>query len=167
MTGDPACRPPPAGVELADLADYPEAIGRLARWYHDEWYDIERLSLAALTNELTERLSDATLGRTFLARADGAVVGCISLDRSDLPGHESLGPWLASLYVVPAWRGRGLGATLIRHVVRVATAAGAPALYLWTAGSTRRYEAAGFHPLQQTLYGTRPITVMRRLAAAD
>ncbi len=161
MTGDHGRRLPPAGIDFADLADHPAAVDRLARWYHDEWFDIERLSLPALTAELTERLSDPTTGRTFLALAGGTVVGCISLDRSDLPGHEALGPWLASLYVVPAWRGRGLGAALIGRVIDAAAAAGSPALYLWTAGPTRRYEAAGFRRLQGTLYGTRPITIMR------
>ena len=162
MTDDPARRVPPAGIRLSDLVDHPEAIGPLARWYHDQWHDIEGLSLSFLTAELHERLSDPAQGRTFLAHAQGELVGCVSLDRCDLPGHESIGPWLASLYVVPVWRGRGLGRALVEHVISTATAAGTPALYLWTAGPIRRYEAAGFHPLQQTLYGTRPITVMRR-----
>lgn len=162
MTGDSRRHRAPAGITLEDLAAHPHAVGQLAGWYHEEWYDIEGLDLGALTRELTLRLADPTQGRTFVAIAGGAPVGCISLDPRDLPGHDSRGPWLASLYVVPAWRRHGLGRALIERVIEAATSAGAPALYLWTAGPTHRYEAAGFSTLEKTTYGSRPITVMAR-----
>jgi predicted N-acetyltransferase YhbS len=162
VTGEARSCGAPAGITLENLSAHPHAVDLLARWYHQEWYDIEGLSLTALTEELTHRLVDPAQGTTFVAIAGGAPVGCISLDPNDLPGHESRGPWLASLYVVPAWRRHGLGRALIERVIEAAAQAGEPALYLWTAGPTRRYEAAGFSTLEQTTYGSRPITVMRR-----
>jgi GNAT superfamily N-acetyltransferase len=162
VTGESPLFRAPAGITLENLCAHPQAVELLARWYHQEWYDIEGLSLQALTEELAIRLVDPAQGTTYVAISGGSPVGCVSLDRNDLPGHEWRGPWLASLYVLPAWRRHGLGRVLIERVIEAAARAGEPALYLWTAGSTHRYEAAGFSTLEQTTYGSRPITVMSR-----
>jgi GNAT superfamily N-acetyltransferase len=41
------------------------------------------------------------------------VIGTVSLDFSDLPSHDHLSPWLASLFVLPEARGQGTGTALI------------------------------------------------------
>ncbi len=152
-------------VTLVHLDARPDAIPLLAHWYFTEWNGIERLTLETLTGELHERLADPTIGLTYLALSGAAVIGTVSLDRCDLPGHEARTPWLASLYVCPRARGRGLGRRLINHVIGTAAARGCPHLFLWTAGSPLRYEAVGFSTVETASYGGQPIRIMQTALA--
>ncbi len=92
---------------------------------------------------------------------DSRVVGTASLDTSDLPSHDHLSPWLASLFVLPELRGRGIAAALVKHVLSSTALQTVPSLFLWTPGSTRLYERCGWVEIERTSYGSRPITVMR------
>lgn len=58
-------------------------------------------------------------GRLALAQADGEAAGCIALRRLHADRAE-----VKRLYVRPAFRGRGLGRTLMEWVIREARAAG-------------------------------------------
>jgi GNAT superfamily N-acetyltransferase len=49
-----------------------------------------------------------------------------------MPGREDLSPWLASVYVAPPYRRRGIGAALVRRVVQEASNQRIPVVYLYT-----------------------------------
>ena len=94
-----------------------------------------------------------------VARAAGVPVGCASIVASDLPTRPDLGPWLANVYVQPAWRGRGLGTAL----TEAAMAHGAPfvdVLYLYTSGGTALYERLGWRLHDTGHYAGRPISIL-------
>ncbi len=82
----------------------------------------------------------------FVARVDGHVAGSAGLSVADTP----LGP-IGELYIastLPAWRGRGVQAALLRARLAAARAAGcALAVVMARAGNTsaRNTERAGFH----------------------
>lgn len=82
-------------------------------------------------------------GALFLARADGAAVGCIGLR----PFSEPVGE-LKRLYVVPAFRGRGLARALVSEAIAAARRVGCRELVLDTLASMRPaialYESFGF-----------------------
>jgi len=98
-------------------------------------------------------------GVLFLAHADGSAVGCIGLR----PFSESVGE-LKRLYVVPAFRGRGLARSLISAAVVAARRIGYSALVLDTLASMQPavalYESFGFkrtdayyaNPIPDALY---------------
>jgi ribosomal protein S18 acetylase RimI-like enzyme len=98
-------------------------------------------------------------GALFLARVDGAPVGCIGLR----PFSSSVGE-LKRLYVLPAFRGRGLARSLVSAAITAARAIGYGALVLDTLASMRAaialYESFGFerteayypNPLPDALY---------------
>jgi GNAT superfamily N-acetyltransferase len=48
-----------------------------------------------------------------LACRDGAHRGCAALKAESLPTHRHLTPWAAAGFVLPAERGRGIGARLL------------------------------------------------------
>jgi predicted N-acetyltransferase YhbS len=115
-----------------------------------------------IETQLAENLGRSSLPVTFLAMEDSKVVGTVSLDLSDLPSHDQLSPWLASLFVVPEARGRGIATALVRHAQEFPALRKVSALYLWTPGLTRLYERCGWIEIERTHYASRPITVMRR-----
>src|SRR5262249_51069057 len=132
------------------LADHPELAALLASWHVGEWADLlPGWTLAEAEAELRAHGGRRCIPTTFVALGEGRPVGSASLLVSDLEGWERLSPWLASVYVVPERRGRGVGGRLVRRVVEEAQTLGQPNLYLWTAGQRAYYERLGWVVLEQ------------------
>lgn len=87
-----------------------------------------------------ERLAANPDYALFVARADGAVVGTFLLHFNDtLVGIGGRGCRLHSVAVLNDWRGRGIGAAMLRRAEAEAKAGGAVSLMLT---SSRQREAA-------------------------
>lgn len=132
---------------LVPAAEARAHLPMLARWHHAQWATLytgwtERIALEELQSHAA---SAGSVPTTIVAEADGHPLGSVSLvdcDSPDLSAFE--GPWLASLYVVPAARGQGLGEALVRAVVAHAAAAGLPRLRLFTPAHRAFYERLGW-----------------------
>jgi GNAT superfamily N-acetyltransferase len=143
----------------------------LAAWHHEEWrhlYAPGAWSLAIATRELERMAAPGSRDQTWVAfegaaRDAGALCGSVSLLESDgLLGFEHLSPWLASLYVAPAARGRGVAAALIDAVLERARAEGHPALYLFTSGQESFWSARGWREIARGDAEGHAATVMVR-----
>jgi GNAT superfamily N-acetyltransferase len=121
-------------MTIRPLADSPDAVPLLARWFHREWHDFDGRSLADIEEQLAENLTRDSIPITFLAQSGSELVGTVSLDLSDLPAFDHFSPWLASLYVLPSARGVGIGTALVRHAQKFATSRGVKRIHLWTPG---------------------------------
>ena len=76
----------------------------------------------------------------------GALVGTASLIFDDLEG-DPRNPWLASVYVPPEHRGKGIASALVGVVEDAARRLGYARLYLFTTSATALYAAPGLaHP---------------------
>jgi ribosomal protein S18 acetylase RimI-like enzyme len=80
---------------------------------------------------------------TFVAIADGRVVGLATVHARDVLHHAHSVVQLTALVVPPEMRGRGVGRTLVSAVERWASARGADRLVLTTA--LHRAEAPAFY----------------------
>lgn len=136
-------------LDLAYLADHPALAPVLARWHHAEWGALIRdwpLELAEA--ELRSHTRRRALSTTIVALEGEVPVGSASLLEEDLPDMPPLSPWLASVYVVPGRRNRGIGGKLIDRVVEEASALGVGRLYLYTTTARPYYESRGWQVLQ-------------------
>jgi len=143
------------------LADRPEFLPVLAGWHHGEW---GRLHPGDTAEKRAERMK-AHLGKkqvptTFVALADGRSVGSASLVDYDMEGREDLTPWLASVYVIPEYRRRGIGSALVERVVEEARTLGIETLYLFTWDQERLYARLGWAVLERTEYKGERIVIM-------
>lgn len=148
--------------QIVPLADVPAAIETLARWFHREWSAYDGRSPEEITAQLGRNLNRDRLPITFLAVRDAEILGTVSLDESDLPSHDHLTPWLASLYVVPSARGMGLATALVKHLLTFAGAHGVARVHLWTPGSMALYEKMGWRLLERATCAGYPIQIMER-----
>ncbi|WP_089933393.1 GNAT family N-acetyltransferase [Candidatus Entotheonella palauensis] len=160
-------------MQIAFLADYPHFVEPLARYHIDEWsrllpwwhYD------DALA-ELEDHASRKSIPTTLLALDNDRLLGSASLVEEDLPKAElpavaSLSPWLASVFVVPEARGRGIGRALVERAVMQAAVLGIETLYLFTAGQETFYRQLRWSVWEQVLYHEREGTIMYRQLTID
>jgi len=76
--------------------------------------------------------SEHGLPRFYLLLDNGIIAGCYALLTNDLVSRQDLVPWLGCLFVEPAYRGRQLGETLLKHGIQEAGRMGYEAVYLTT-----------------------------------
>ncbi len=152
---------------IEPLALHSALTKTLAGWIFEEWRAIERLTQAAIETGLHSTLNTDRLPITFVALKANEPVGCVSIDLEDLPGYAQLGPWLASLYVVPERRGSGIGASLVRRAQAFAAEHAVEALYLWSAGPTALYHGLGWVETGRATYHGRAIRILRLAIEAE
>ena len=120
-----------ARIEL--LADHLDLLPLLAEWHFREW---SHLRPGETLQDGVRRLRECTrpggIPSTFVAIADGQLIGSASLVRNDMEIRMTLSPWLSDVYVAPAHRRRGVGSMLVRRVVEEAEGLGVPRLFLFT-----------------------------------
>ena len=150
-----------ASVRIAHLADTPEAIPVLARWFVEEWEpyygpagrgDAEH-DLRLCCNR--DRIPIALVALD----ADGAAIGTAALKPDSMDSHRHLGPWLAALLVARDHRGEGVAAALVAAIENEARRLGFTEIYTGASGLRR----GGWRPVEgeaPTLRG--PVTVYRR-----
>jgi len=92
---------------------------------------------------------------------DGGFMGTVSLIENDLESRPQLSPWLASLYVRPEFRGKGLGSSLIKEMIIKASESGERSIFLYTETADKYYADKGWTICERLpLHGT-GVTVMK------
>ncbi|MFO1353008.1 MAG: GNAT family N-acetyltransferase [Gammaproteobacteria bacterium] len=127
------------------LADHLDWAPLLGAWHHREWRALmPDWSLAEAIAELASHTGRRMIPTTLVAVRDGEPLGSVSLLLEDLPELRPYSPWLASLYVLPAARGAGIGRALARRAMQDAAALGVTELFLFSAGQQGFYQKLGW-----------------------
>jgi GNAT superfamily N-acetyltransferase len=88
-------------------------------------------------------------------------VGFGSLKQESIKSHLQFFPWAASGYVLPAHRGQGVGAFLLRSLEAHAKSLGYPHVYCGTSTATSLLVRAGWHTVEQVQHAGKPLTIFR------
>ena len=148
-------------LQIAYLADHPEYVPTLARWFYDQWHDLhEGSTLQRYVDSVAARVNVGSLPTAFVARQDGRLVGSASLLLQDLESHPQLSPWLASVYVMPDARNQGIGSRLVRYATQEAERLGVDRLYLFTTDKEGFYERLGWRFIEQVPSPGGPVSIM-------
>jgi GNAT superfamily N-acetyltransferase len=150
-------------VRIAPLRDHPRWIPTLARQQFDYWHRLTGFDTLADYVAALERWSAGDGIPTVLVATDGgALLGSVNLLPSEMEIRPALTPWLAQLFVLPEYRGGGVGAAMVAASIAHAGACGFSALYLYTSGTLPAYYARlGWRALERVDYLGRERTVMR------
>ena len=125
------------------------------------FFDERGLGLDDALSSYRERAQVDALPLALVAFAEGKLVGTVSLKVQDLDTRPEITPWLASLFVVPEWRGRGVASLLIRRVVAEARRLKLPTLFLWTSAAEALYLKLGWRTVERTEYCGKRIVIMQ------
>jgi GNAT superfamily N-acetyltransferase len=135
--------------------------------------EYERLSGEVVATEATVRASlfgSDRKAEAVIAYADNEPVGFAVWfhNYSTFVGRHGL--YLEDLFVLPEWRGRGIGRALLRHLARVAVERGCGrmewAVLDWNEPAIRFYESLGARPMSEWTVFRVTGDALRRLADA-
>ncbi len=140
----------------------------LATWHAAEWAHLYAdWDEARALRELLAEPADGGLPMTLLARGAGGLLGSVSLVFDDLPGWPALNPWLASLYVSPRARRRGIGAALVKAALDALAATSYEQVYLFTESAQAWFARAGFRYHASAVAQGHALAVMVREVGAS
>jgi RimJ/RimL family protein N-acetyltransferase len=107
-------------ITIDFLADYPDTIPTLAKWFRDQWPDYyAKWSQAELEQDFLEDISRDRLPSRLVAFESNELAGTIVL-REQTGTSPEFQPELGGLYVVESHRGHGIGTELVRAGMKLA-----------------------------------------------
>ena len=138
-------------VQFSYLADQPELVPQVIRWWHTVWADRMGSDFESLEQQLADSLSKTEFPIHIIASIDAVPVAVAALKRQELvelfPDKQY---WLGSVYVDENWRGRKLGSQITAHAIELAREKGLPHLYLQTQNlSGGLYTKLGWQAIEQ------------------
>ena len=138
---------------ISYLADYPELIPALAPGIVEHWRPVlPEETITRRVDKLRKHMNRDTLPIAWVAHDHGEVLGTAALRIHDLEGREDLTPWLGGVFVLPAYRCRGIASALCGVVEQKAWSLGFDELYLFTPDQQALYARLGWHTLQRAVW---------------
>ena len=152
-----------ADFSLSRLCEVPWFAPALAEAHAREWGHLyaQWNQETALADFRLEKVN-SDLPTTWVAHhPSGILMGSVSVVLDDLPGFPDLNPWLASLFVFPKFRGRGLGRVLTQKVQDFLHEHRYPHAFVFTEDQVPFFSKLGFSVHSPAQANGHPITIMK------
>lgn len=118
---------------ICHLFEAPGHLPQVADWIYEAfWFGQEGYTPDFFEARLSEARDRDSIPLSLLALDGETPAGTVNLIANDDPERPHLSPWLAALYVEPAFRGRGHARGLTRRLLQEAVRLGCDAVYLTT-----------------------------------
>jgi len=154
-------------MRIEYLVDHQVLVPELARLHFSEWGHLRpEETLEDRMRRLRGCCGRGGIPTVLVALAGSALCGSAMLIAHDMDTRPDLTPWLAGVYVLPAYRQRGYGSALVDRVVCEAAALGVPQLYLYTPGAGEFYARLGWSVLDRCEYLDKQVVVMSKRTVA-
>jgi predicted N-acetyltransferase YhbS len=148
-------------LQIVPLVERPRFVDQVAAWGFAEWGHLNPgQTLQSRTAWIRETMAADRVPVALVASDDGgAIVGTASLIFDDLEG-DPRNPWLASVFVPPEHRRKGIASALVGAVEDTARRLGHKRLYLFTTSASALYAGLGWRALERRDYRGEQIQVM-------
>jgi predicted N-acetyltransferase YhbS len=148
---------------FARLADCEQHLPVVAAWQQTEFgYLTPSITVEQREARLRESLQSDGLPLTLVALdEDGRPAGAATLAARTIT-HPHLTPWLSTVVVPPAFRGRGIASALSLHVADAAARLGFPTIHLFTPHNESLYRRLRWTTIETAQLGGTPVAIMAR-----
>ncbi|WP_425325944.1 GNAT family N-acetyltransferase [Neisseria wadsworthii] len=151
-------------IAIHPLNEFTHHIEELVQALFTQWHDFAPWSSPEkIRAYYRQYLNHETLPCAFVAvDADsGRLLGSAALKRHDIAQLPQYEHWLGDVFVLPAWRGAGVGGVLVRHCLSEAKQLGIGELYLYTPDVQAVYEHYGWREIETRWYNGETVSVMK------
>ena len=148
-------------ITIGFLADYPDTIPALAKWFLDQWPDYyANWSQAQIEQDFLLDTSRNSLPSRLVAFESNELVGTIVLreQTESLPGFQ---PELGGLYVVESHRGHGIATELIRAGMKLAQQQGYETVTATTVVAAGILERLGWEFIKTVIHSDGQLSLYR------
>jgi GNAT superfamily N-acetyltransferase len=132
------------GLHIRRLQADEPAFDIIARWRYDAFFAEDGGTFEQSRDALREWMDGLGYETALLAEVDGQPAGSCLLVREEIDPQHDLTPWLAALYVAPAYRKQGIATALVRAIEQHARDVGCRDLYLYTVTAEFLYAKLGW-----------------------
>jgi len=150
------------GIQVTHIRNHRESIHTLATAQFDLWGSLtSRNTLEEYERLLYRAAESENLPVTLVAVDESRVLGSVNVLECDLSLRQELTPWLAQLFVFPAFRRQGVGTSLVKAAFLAARELGWHVLYLYTSGTLPEfYERLGWARREEVEYLSKMRVIM-------
>jgi predicted N-acetyltransferase YhbS len=149
-------------MKIIPLPKDDNIIRTVATWFFHEWAALNPdASIDKIAAGLVLRAESRQIPLTIIALNDnGTPVGAANLTPTDMQTHKELTPWMSGVYVLPEYRGRGIGSALCKRIEEEARRLSFSKIYLATEDQQSLYSRLGWKTLFDEEYKGVQATVM-------
>lgn len=142
--------------------DDTDLINLIADWYFNEWnIDKEATIKRFSAFPDSHRPFQMVMMLDGIPIATGGVYDHVGILDAE-PRLNVYQPWLALVYTLPAYRGKGFGALLCKEIQARAKSIGTDMLYLFTHTAESLYKRLGWEELERIALKGKDIAVMKK-----
>jgi len=150
-------------MRVCCLADVPEHLKTVTSWVYEQWgHHMDGLCQGELQTIYAQRMQHDEIPLCLVAELENTPVGTASIVHDDMPIRPQYKPWMASVYVAPEQRMKGIGSSLVRAIEARASELGIKALYLYTPDRESFYARLGWQVVERLEYQEELVVVMRK-----
>ncbi len=148
-------------ISIDYLANHQQHIPALALWQQNHWFNISpHLTTQKRINFMKDHPARAHIPTTCVALLNNELMGSASLVDNDMEDYADYGPWLASVFVAPEYRKRGVATALIKKIISQCRQLGYNRLFLFTPDQYDFYAQRGWKSFHQTRYHYELVDIM-------
>lgn len=147
---------------IRPLSDNAGEVAAVADWIYEEWGSkVPGRTRATAREKVRQALGPDDLPLTLVCRIGGELAGTASIDLDDMSSHPELGPWLASVYVAPAFRRRGVATALCGRIAEEFRRLDIRTAYLFTPDQEGLYRRLGWRVMAREQYRGEQVALMK------
>lgn len=151
-------------MEFIYLADRPDAIPVVAKWYFNQWgYLSEVHSIEKMTEILQGYLHRDKIPLILLAVENDQILGAVQLKYYEMDIYPNKEHWLGGVFVPKKYRGKNIARKLILKAIEVAKSQDVNTLFLQTEKMDGGlYKKLGWEAVEEVIYRNKLVLVMKR-----
>jgi GNAT superfamily N-acetyltransferase len=143
-------------VTVTDLRQCPEFFDTVADRIWQAWWKPQGHPLDTIRGGLCENMTPSLIPIALVAHDGETFLGTASVIAADLDERPQFTPWVAAVWVEPAARSRGIGATLVDRAAEACFALGYQRAYLCARPErTSFYENLGWTVIEREVGANR------------
>jgi predicted N-acetyltransferase YhbS len=149
-------------ITIGFLADYPDTIPTLAKWFRDQWPDYyANQSQEEVERDFLEDVSRNSLPCRLVAFESNELAGTIVLREGGTEMLPEFQPELGGLYVVASHRVNGIATELVRAGMKVARDQGYETIFATTVTAAGILERLGWEFIKNVIHSDGELALYR------
>ena len=153
-------------LEIVNLRAARQFIPAVADRLWHAWWQEDGEPVSAVVAALEEVVAAPAFPFTLVALRDGIFAGTVTAVATDLDERPELGPWIAALWVDPAFRHQGIAGALVERATATMFGQGHGQVYLYAVPALRDFYRRLGWDLRERAFGRLGVDIYSRQAPA-